>query len=284
MLETIIFGFTIGAVLYLFSVGLSLTFGTMHIINFSHALVYALGVYLFVTFGSGAGLGFVPALILATIAMVPLAWAIERFVIRRLYGEGLDYAIIATYALLLIGTDIIKVIWGSLPQPINVPMQAGIAIGGGSISVYRIVIVAVAVLLFFGLRQFFKRTVVGQIVVAALEDNEGVRCLGINVNRYFSIVFVIGSVLAILGGILYAPLSTAEPYMGFHILLLAFSVVIVGGMGNTTGTFYAAFALGMMMAIVGRLWPAGSNASVFVAMAAVIIYRHTILPKLRARA
>ena len=106
-----------------------------------------------------------------------------------------------------------------------------------------------------------------------MEDSDGVRCLGLDVNRYFSIIFVLGSALAVLGGILYAPISTAEPYMGFHILLLAFAVVIVGGMGNLNGTFVAAMVLGMVMAITGRFWSQAANAMVFVVMALVIIFR-----------
>jgi branched-chain amino acid transport system permease protein len=129
------------------------------------------------------------------------------------------------------------------------------------------------VLLFLALRFFFKRSIIGQIVIASLEDSDGVRCLGLDVNRYFSIIFVLGSALAVLGGILYAPISTAEPYMGFHILLLAFAVVIVGGMGNINGTFVAAMVLGMVMAITGRFWSQASNAMVFVVMALVIIFR-----------
>jgi branched-chain amino acid transport system permease protein len=283
MFETILYGFTIGAVLYLFSIGLSLTFGTMHIINFAHALVYSLGVYLFIAFRGSGPFGYLPAFLAAIVVMLPVAWAIERFVIRKLYGERLDYAIIATYALLLIGTDLIKLGWGSLPQPVSVPLGITIDIWGVGISLYRIIIVLCAIAIFLGLRTFFRRTVVGQIVVAALEDDEGVRCLGIDVSKYFSIVFVIGSVLAIVGGILYAPISTAEPYMGFHILLLAFSVVIVGGMGSLTGTFLASFALGMMMALVGRFWAGGSSAAVFLTMALVIIYRSAIKPRMLGR-
>ncbi len=106
-----------------------------------------------------------------------------------------------------------------------------------------------------------------------MEDSDGVRCLGLNVNRYFSIIFVRGSALAVLGGILYAPISTAEPYMGFHILLLAFAVVIVGGMGNINGTFVVAIMLGMVMAITGRFWSQAATAMVFAVMALVLIFR-----------
>jgi branched-subunit amino acid ABC-type transport system permease component len=194
-------------------------------------------------------------------------------VIRRLYGESLDYAIIATYGVLLIGTDAIKMIWGTTPYPVNDPVGIAVPLAGLDLPVYRILIVVCAVVLYVALRVFFKRSVIGRIVTAALEDSDGVRCLGIDVNRYFSIIFVLGSALAVLGGILYAPISTAEPYMGFHILLLAFAVVIVGGMGNINGTFVAAMVLGMVMAITGRFWSQAATAMVFVVMALVLISR-----------
>jgi branched-subunit amino acid ABC-type transport system permease component len=273
MIQTVIYGFTIGAILYFFSVGLSLTFGTMHIINFAHGMVYTLGVYLFITFMKSLGNSFLLSLIVSLGAMLPIAYIVERFVIRRLYGESLDYAIIATYGVLLIGTDAIKMIWGTTPYPVNDPVGIAVPLAGLDLPVYRILIVASAVLLYLALRVFFKRSIVGRIVTAALEDRDGVRCLGLDVNKYFSIVFVLGSALAVLGGILYAPVSTAEPYMGFHILLLAFAVVIVGGMGNLDGTFVAAMVLGMVMAVTGRFWSQAANAMVFVVMALVIIFR-----------
>lgn len=273
MLQTIVYGFTIGAILYLFSIGLSITFGTMHIINFAHGMVYALGVYLFITMVPLLAGSFTVSMALSILAMIPVAYVVERFVIRRLYGEGLDYSIIATYAVLLIGTDVIKMIWGAVPRPVMDPIGISVSFAGMDLPVYRIVIVAAAFTVFAGLKIFFTRSVIGRIVVAALEDSDGVRCLGLDVNRYFSIVFVLGSALAVLGGVLYAPVSTVEPYMGFHILLLAFAVVIVGGMGNLTGTFIAAMVLGMVMAVTGRYWSQASQAMVFVVMAVVLVLR-----------
>lgn len=273
MLQTIVYGFTIGAILYLFSIGLSITFGTMHIINFAHGMVYALGVYFFITIIPLLAGSFTLSMAASIAAMIPVAYVVERYVIRRLYGEGLDYSIIATYAVLLIGTDVIKMAWGAVPQPVVDPVGVSVSFAGIDLPVYRIVIVLSAFAVFAGLRVFFTRSVVGRVVVAALEDPEGVRCLGLDVNRYFSIVFVLGSSLAVLGGVLYAPVSTVEPYMGFHILLVAFAVVIVGGMGNLTGTFIAAMALGMVMAITGRYWSQASHAMVFVVMAVVLVLR-----------
>jgi branched-subunit amino acid ABC-type transport system permease component len=271
MIETLLYGFTIGAILYFFSIGLSITFGTMQIVNFAHGMVYALGVYFFITFLPFVGKIFPFALVLAILLSLPIAYVVERFVIRRLYGESLDYAIIATYAVLLMGTDAIKWIWGAAPQPVSDPVGVGVRILDVIFPLYRIFIVVSALVLFWALRFFFRRSIVGKIVAAALEDREGVRCLGLNVNRYFSIVFVIGSGLAVLGGVLYAPIATSEPYMGFHILLVAFAVVIVGGMGNLTGTFVAAFVLGMVIAVTGRFWSSAADTMVFVVMALVLL-------------
>lgn len=271
MIETLLYGFTIGAILYFFSIGLSITFGTMQIVNFAHGMVYTLGVYFFITFLPAVGRIFPLALVLAILLSLPIAYVVERFVIRRLYGESLDYAIIATYAVLLMGTDAIKWIWGAAPQPVSDPVGLGVRILDVNFPLYRIFIVISALVLFGALRLFFSRSIVGKIVAAALEDREGVRCLGLDVNKYFSIVFVMGSGLAVLGGVLYAPIATSEPYMGFHILLVAFAVVIVGGMGNLTGTFVSAFVLGMVIAITGRFWSTAADTMVFVVMALVLL-------------
>jgi branched-subunit amino acid ABC-type transport system permease component len=274
MIQTLLYGFTIGAVLYFFSIGLSITFGTMRIINFAHSIVYALGVYFFITFLPLTNGLFPAATLLAILVAIPMAYVMERFVIRRLYGESLDYAMIATYAMLLIGTDVIKWIWGNTPRPVVDPIGVSLPLFDIFIPLYRLVIVASAIVLFFCLNLFFRKHIIGKIVTAALEDNEGVRCLGLNVDRYFSIVFILGSVLAVLGGILYAPLIAADPYMGHNILLIAFAVVIVGGMGKLTGTFISAFSLGMVLAMTGRYWSQAADTMVFVVMAVVLIFRH----------
>jgi len=271
VIETLIYGLTIGAILYFFSIGLSITFGTMQIVNFAHGMIYSLGVYLFLTFMALFGKIFPFALVLAIAAMLPISFLIERLVIRRLYGESLDYAIIATYAVLLIGADLIKWIWGAMPQPTSDPLRISLRFLDMNVPLYRLVVFLSAVVLFLALRAFFNRSIIGKIVVAALEDRAGVRGLGLDVNRYFSIVFVIGSGLAVLGGVLYAPIATAEPYMGFHILLVAFAVVIVGGMGNLTGTFFSAFVLGLVIAITARFWSQAADTMVFAVMALVLL-------------
>lgn len=273
MTYTLIYGFTIGAILYFISIGLSLTFGTMRVINFAHTLTYTIGVYALITLLAALRGYFTISALLAILIVVPISYVIERFVIRRLYGESLDYTFIATFAISLIGVDTIKWIWGVNPYPLSDPIGTYITLWDMSFPVYRVLIFSIAILLFLALNLFFKRSIVGKIVVAALEDKDGVRCLGINVDKYFSFVFILGSALAALGGVLYAPISSVHPYMGLSILLLSFAVIIVGGMGNLKGTFYSAFALGMVMAITARYWSQGAETMVFIVMAITLIFR-----------
>ncbi len=273
MVYTIFYGFSIGAILYFVSIGLSLTFGTMRVVNFAHTLTYSIGVYVLITFISWLGGNFVPAAMAAILAVIPISYLIERFIIRRLYGESLDYTFIATFAVTLIGVDTIKMVWGVNPLPFSPPMSTYIDFWGMTFPLYRIIIFAIAIALFLGLEIFFRKTIVGKIVVAALDDKDGARCLGISVDRYFSVMFMLGSALAALGGVLYAPISAVQPYMGLSILLLAFAVVIVGGMGNLRGTFISAFALGMVMALTARYWSQGAETMVFIVMAIVLCFR-----------
>lgn len=273
MITTIAYGLTLGGILYIISIGLSLTFGTMRIVNFAHALVYTVGAYTVVAAMPILAGWFVPAAILAVLAVIPLAWIIERYVVRSLYGQSIDYAIIATYAVLLIGVDAIKWIWGATPIPLSDPVNLSVGILGVDLPVYRLIIIAISILVALGMEIFFNKTVIGKIIVAGLEDKEAALSLGIDVARYFSLVFVLGSCLAALGGVLYAPITTVHPYMGFQVLLLSFAVVLVGGLGSIRGTLISSFALGMVMAITGRIWGPASEAMVFLVMAIVLIFK-----------
>jgi len=273
-IQSVLFGLTIGGILYIISIGLSLTFGAMGIVNFAHGLIYAVGAYAVYTVATILGAGFIVGVLAALVVSVPLSYVIERFVIRRLYGQSIDYAIIATYAILLIGADSLKWIYGASPLPIIDPIGKLWTFGSLQMPAYRVVIIGLSVLIFFGLSLFFKRTLVGKIVVAGLQDREAVRSLGIRVEKHFAIVFIIGSALAALGGVLYAPLSTLNPYMGFEILVLCFAVVIVGGMGDLRGTAIAAYSLGMVHSLsAAYIASSASDAMVYVVMAAVLIFR-----------
>ncbi|MCS7241208.1 branched-chain amino acid ABC transporter permease [Candidatus Caldatribacterium sp.] len=273
MISAIMYGLTVGAILYLISVGFSLTFGTMRVINFAHTITYTVGAYLLIASLRGLGVPFFWGGVVGVAIAALVGYCIERFVIRRLYGESLDYTFIATFAVFLIGVDIIKWIWGVYPKPVSDPIGRAVDLLGLIFPVYRILVIILAILIFFGLELFMRKTMVGKVIVAALDNKEGVRCLGIEVDKYFTIAFVLGSALAALGGVLYAPITAVHPYMGSHILLLCFAVVLTGGLGNLRGTFFASFLLGMLISITGRFWPAGSEIVAFIAMALILLLR-----------
>jgi len=273
MINTIAYGLTIGAILYIISIGLSLTFGTMRIVNFAHGLIYTIGAYLLVTLLPVARDNFVVGAAMAVVAVIPISYVVERFVIRKLYGVSIDYAIIATYAVVLIGIDLIKWIWGAAPIPLSDPVGIDVTFFGVTLPLYRLLIIIFSLVIFGVLTMFFKKTMVGKIVVAALDDKDAVKSLGISVDKYFAIIFVIGSCLAALGGVLYAPITSVHPYMGMMVLLISFAVVLVGGLGNIKGTFVSAFVLGLIMAITGRFWGPAAETMVFVVMGIVLIFK-----------
>jgi branched-chain amino acid transport system permease protein len=273
MIEVFFYGLTVGGILYLVSIGLSLTFGIMKIVNFSHALVYALGPYILVSYALKGGESYILGSLLGVLFVIPIGYVVERFVIRRLYGVGIDLAIIATYATLLIGVDVTKFIWGATPIPVSDPVGSYLMLFHSRLPLYRVTVVLLAIAVHFFVLFFFRKTMVGRIVVAALEDEDGVRSLGISVGKYFSIVFVLGCCLAALGGVLYAPITAVHPYMGLSILLLSFAVVMVGGMGNLAGTFYASLFMGILMSVAGRIWGPVADTIPFIVMALVIAFR-----------
>ena len=271
--EVIAYGLTIGGILYIISIGFSLTFGSMRIVNFAHGLVYAVGAYALYALLPVARGNFFIAAVLAILASLPVSYVIEKFVIRRLYGKSIDYAIIASYAVLLIGVDLIKWIFGASPVPISDPVGINLSFLTLDIPLYRVIIILLSFLIFVGLTIFFKKTIIGKIVVAGLADREAVQSLGIDIDKYFAIVFMLGSALAALGGILYGPISAVHPYMGFRVVTLCFAVVIVGGMGNLRGTAIASYVLGMVMAVTAWFWGAAADAMIFVVMAVVLVFR-----------
>lgn len=273
MINTIAYGLTIGAILYIISIGLSLTFGTMRIVNFAHGLIYTIGAYMLVTMLPFARDNFALGATMAVLAVIPISYVIERFVIRKLYGVSIDYAIIATYAVVLIGIDLIKWIWGASPIPLSDPVGIDVTVASVTLPLYRLLIIIFSLIIFASLTVFFKKTMVGKIVVAALEDKDAVKSLGISVDKYFAIIFVIGSCLAALGGVLYSPITSVHPYMGMMVLLISFAVVLVGGLGNIKGTFISAFVLGLIMAITGRFWGPAAETIVFVVMGVVLIFK-----------
>lgn len=272
LINALIYGLTIGSILMLVSIGLSLTFGYLRILNFTHGLFYALGAYILFSIIVYTN-NFLLGTIAAIITIIPFSLVIEKFLIRRLYGKSIDFTLIVTFAVLLIGVDLIKITWGVIPKPISEPLGIYLKLFGVDLSLYRILIIVMSLFIYIALWLFFSKTMVGKIILAGLSDKEGLEALGINVNKYFSITFLLGSMLAALGGTLYSPIITVYPYMGDDIILYCFAVVVLGGMGSLEGTLVGALIMGEVMAISGALWGPSAVVMAYIAMAIGLILK-----------
>lgn len=266
----LIYGLSYGCILAIISVGLSLTYGLMKVLNIGHAILYALGAYMLYTviayfngnflYGTLAAIGFT-----AVIGLIE-----EKVLIRRLYGKDIDFSILITYAVVYIVTDLIKMAWGLEPKPVADPIDISFPVFGASVPIYRLLIIIVTVAVYLGLNIFLKRTMIGKIIRAGLEDRESLQALGIDPSRSFIVIFVLGSLLAGLGGALYAPIIMVYPYMGHEIIPLTFATVVTGGIGSLKGSLIGGIILGLSTSIGAFIYGPIVQAMPYIAMLVVL--------------
>ena len=266
----LIYGLSFGCILAIISVGLSLTYGLMRVLNIGHAILYALGAYMLYTvifylqgnflYGVLAAIGFT-----AVIGFIE-----EKTLIRRLYGKDIDFSILVTYAVVYIVTDLIKMAWGLEPKPVADPIAISFPVFGASVPVYRLLIIIVTVAVYLGLSIFLKKTMIGKIIRAGLEDRESLQALGIDPSRSFIVIFALGSLLAGLGGALYAPIIMVYPYMGHEIIPLTFATVVTGGIGSLKGSLIGGIILGLSTSIGAFIYGPIVQAMPYIAMLIVL--------------
>lgn len=266
-------GLTYGMLLFMISVGLSVIFGLMGIVNLAHGVFFVLGAYIaFSVLGVGAN--FLVALILAMLAMAVLGLFVERLLLFRSYGDELGQVLL-TFGLAFIIADIIKMIWGSRLQSLPTPslLDFSVSAGGVTFPAYRIAVVLVGCLLAVLLWYLESRTRLGAIIRAGVDDREMVAALGINVTLVFAGVFAFGAALAGLGGVLGGPVLGMYPDMGFEILVLSLIVVVLGGLGTWKGAFVGGILVGMVEIFGQAYFPSLSLVIVFLLMAGVLLVR-----------
>jgi branched-chain amino acid transport system permease protein len=275
-------GFQLGVLLFLIAAGLTLVFGVMDFINLAHGVQYMLGAYLAVAF-YGAFDNFFVALVLALLAALAFGLLLEFLVFRHLYGRDHLDQVIATFGIILFLNHAVRLIWGAAPLTLPVPEFFTGSIGlmdGLLYPVWRIVIIAaglgVAALLYL----LVSFTRIGMLVRAGSTNAAMVSALGVNIERLFMFVFGFGSMLAGFAGIMIAPIISVEPGMGTNILILAFVVIVIGGIGSIRGAFVAALLIGLVDTLgrsfsidILRLFMAPSPArTVGPALASMLIY------------
>lgn len=272
-------GLGFAAWLFLSSVGLTLIYGVMRILNIAHGGFYALGAYssawaigLYTATGQTVALSFFLIPIAALIAGSIAGLLVERGILKFMYGKDEVLMVLVTYAIFLILEDVTKLIWGTESYVAWQPAFyfGTIDVFGIPYTVYKFGIISVAVLVGLALFVVLNKTRVGKLLLVVIEDREISAALGINVKLFFTVTFVAGAVLGALGGAVTAPEISVSPGIGAEIIVLSFAVIVIGGMGSIGGAIIGALIVGFARAASVHLYPPAELFSIYLVMAAVL--------------
>src|SRR5215204_5400801 len=248
LIVQILNGLQLGVLLFLIASGLTLVFGVMDFVNLAHGVQYMLGAYLVVTFYALTG-HFLLALTLALVAALAFGLALEFAVLRHFYDRDHLDQVIATFAIIMVLNQGVKLVWGAAPFNMPLPdlLSGSVRLMDGLVyPVWRLVIIASGLALAVLLYTLVGHTRIGMLVRAGASNAAMVAALGVNIRRLFTIVFGFGAMLAGFAGIMIAPILSVEPGMGETILILAFVVIVIGGIGSIRGAFLGALLIGLV--------------------------------------
>jgi branched-chain amino acid transport system permease protein len=271
-------GLTTAMFLFLIASGLSLVFGIMRVINFAHGSFYMLGAYLAwqgVQWLHPTGAGFWGAALFAACTVGVVGAVVERLFFRSLYGREELYQLLFTYALVLILGDVAKFLWGTQQLSVSTPpvLAGSVQIFGSTQPLYNLFMMVIGPLIAFCGWLVLNRSGVGRLVRAAQMDREMLAALGTNVGTIYTGMFVVSSFLAGLSGALVTPIQSIVPGMDVLIIVQAFIVVVIGGMGSLWGTFWGSVIYGEVLSFGILIFPGFSLFSVFALMAVILIVR-----------
>jgi len=219
LLSGVIFGLSIGSIFFLLAIGLSLCFGLMRIISLDQLLYYSIGAFISYTVYVTTGHTWVGMLVGMAVAGLA-SFGVERFVFYRIYERDITFTMIASFRILIGGVGIIKYLWGTVPRPAPIPLEAQFRILGTEVPVYRLIVIGISLLVYVGIWLFLNRTITGKAIRAGIENVEHVEGLGINVYKLFTTTFIVAGTLSGLAGGLHAPLVMVDPHMGLHLVAL----------------------------------------------------------------
>ncbi|MFL5005309.1 MAG: branched-chain amino acid ABC transporter permease [Microvirga sp.] len=267
-------GLALGSIYVLLALGLSLIFGLLNIVNFAHGQFFMLGAYVG-AFALGLFGNFWLALLAVPLFVGALGMLAERFLVRPLYGRGIDYPLLLTYGLGLILLDSVRILAGTegIPFPAPDVLSGATDLGLFFFPTYRLFLIVVTALVLLALWFFLEKTPYGLIIRAGALDQEIVQVLGVDVARVWLIVFGAGVALAGLAGVLAAPIRGVFPEMGIPILVDAFVVTVIGGMGSLLGAVVAGLLVGVTVSFTSFYFPQTATLSIFILMALVLIFR-----------
>ncbi len=280
-------GLAMGMIVFVIASGLTLVFGLMDVLNFGHGVFIALGAFVATSvLGGMTGLTQSDQLALNVLAVfcamavamcvsAAVGLAFERFIVRPVYGQHLKQILI-TMGGMTMGEEVIKAIWGpqQIPLPLPEALRGAWLLGDAAIEKYRMLAVLIGLLVFVALAWTLNRTKVGLLIRAGVQDRDMVESLGYRIHRLFVGVFVLGSALAGLGGVLWGLYQqNVVPQMGAQVNVLIFLVIIMGGLGSTLGALMGALLLGLMANYIGFVWPQAAMFSNIGLMVAVLLWR-----------
>lgn len=273
ILEQVLNGLLVGAFYLLIALGLSLIFSLGGVVNLAHGGFYAIGAYLAVMLTDR--IGFAGAFIVSPLAVGALGIVVERFLFRRFYRSDPILSLLLTFGLAMIIEQSLRIAFGAAPLPFSIPpaLRGQLFIGDFIYSRYRLIILAVAVAAVAATWFIVYRTAFGRVVRAGVQDPDMVGALGISLAPYMTTIAALGVGLAGLAGVLLAPILGVHPAMGAEILVAAFVVVVIGGLGSFWGVIVAAVLVGVVRGVTIYFNPSWGEASMYLLMALVLLLR-----------
>jgi len=267
-------GIALGAVYALLALGLSLIFGMLTVVNFAHGAFFMVGAFLGVYFLGLTG-NFWFSLLLTPLAVGAIGLVAERFLVRPLYGRGIDYPLLLTFGLSYVMIEAMRVAFGIEGVATSTPpeLRGAVNLGFGHFPLYRLFLIGATAIVVIGLWLFIEKTRFGLIIHAGSRDPEIVRVLGIDISRVWLLVFGIGTAIAGLSGVLAAPTRAVNPEMGISVLAESFVVTVVGGMGSLPGAVVAGLLVGVVFSMTSLFAPDLAELSIFVLMAVVLLIK-----------
>jgi len=273
LLEQVVNGLVLGGYYLLIALGLSLIFSIGGIVNLAHGAFYALGAYLAVALTRH--LGFAPAVVISPILVALLGILFERFLLRRFYAADPILSLLVTFGLAMIAEQLIRMIWGAAPLSATLPpaLKGSIVVGDFLFSRYRLLLLAIVAAVLVGVWLLLHKTSFGRVVRAGVQRPDMVAALGIRLQPYMTAVVMLGVGMAAMGGAFFAPITLVQPAMGSEIIIVAFVVVVIGGLGSFWGVVLAALLVGVVRGVTIYYVPAAGEASIYVLMFLVLLLR-----------
>jgi branched-chain amino acid transport system permease protein len=270
-------GLIIGMLLFLVAAGLTLIFGVLKVINFTHGSFYMLGAYFALTIFQLTG-SYTLTILGAGVATAMVGLVFERLFMSRVYGQNVLMQLLVCYGFILIFDDVVKIVWGAEFKSMGMPVTfqvPPIFIAGGVVPPFYLFLVGITILIGLTLWVLIDKTRLGKKVRAAADNPNMVAALGINTGVLYGLVFALGGLLAGFAGALAAPVRSLTPGMGFSILIESFIVTVIGGMGSIVGAFVASLAIGLIRTFGSLGFPLFTEGLMYLFMVVVLIVRPT---------